>query len=153
MRRRSLLALAAAAPWRPLAHGAADPLSRLDAAQRRGVQEVLRKNSRRGEGDAQADAVEAADIDGDGRPELVLLWTFLGPTFAWSRVTVLSQGSGGWRDVASADVNGQAERMRVQGREIAIETLTLGPRDARCCPSVRRVQRLHWRGGRLVAAP
>ncbi len=138
-----------------------NPLAKLDPAQRRVVQQLLKKRQAPGEGQAQADSVELADIDGDGKPDIVLLWTLLGPTFASSSVTLVSRlmppsraggDAGGWRETARADVFGQAVRLRVQGREIVVDTLTLGPKDARCCPSVRQVQRLRWLDGRLVAA-
>ncbi len=167
--------VARAAPAAPAATAATaataadDPLVKLDAAQRRVVQQFLKKRSAPGEGQAQAHAVELADIDGDGAPDIVLLWTLLGPTFASSTLTLIARPArpgatagatasatpstaAAWRETGSADIFGQAERLRVQGREILVDTLTLGPKDARCCPSVKKVQRLRWAAGRLVAA-
>ncbi len=155
MYRRLMLTLAAAAllaaPLQAGAQAQPDPLAALDASQRRALQGFLKKRSEPGHGDAQADKALLADLDGDGQPELVLLWTFMGPTFALSQVALFTGGAGGWRERASADIVGQAQSMAIERGEIRIATLRLGPRDARCCPSVKSLQRLRWVGSKLAS--
>lgn len=154
--RRQALALVAGVlfAWPPQvpAQAQPDPLARLDTAQRRAVEQFLAKHSAPREGTGQADQVELADLDGDGRAELVLLWTFLGPTFAWSRVEVFKPGPKAWASAASADAWGQVERMQVVGAEIRVHTLMPGPKDARCCPTLKKVQTLRWSAGKLASA-
>jgi hypothetical protein len=149
LRQPWVFALAALLPLGVAAQ--ADPLAGLDKAQVRAVQQFLKKQSQPGQGDAQPDSAHASDLDGDGKPEVVLLWTFLGPTYGWSRVTLFTPAAQGWRHAASVDVAGQAQGLRLRGRDIEVDTLTLGPSDARCCPSVKHVQRIRWQGGALVS--
>jgi hypothetical protein len=154
--RRQALALAAAVllawPRQLPAQAQPDPLARLDAGQRRAVEAFLAQRSTPREGTGQAEQVELGDLDGDGRAELVLLWTFLGPTFALSHVEVFKPAPKAWAHAASADAWGQVERMQVVGAEIRVHTLMPGPKDARCCPTLKNVQTLRWSAGKLVGA-
>ena len=151
MNRRLLLAASAGLIIATPAWAQDDPVARLDAPQRAAVQKLLDRESRPGEGSAQANQVELADVDGDGRPEMILLWTFLGPTYWRSQVTVFQPQGAAWRERASTPAWGMVERMTVQGREIRIATLMLGPSDPRCCPTRKAVQRVRWAGGKLVS--
>lgn len=153
-RRHLLLAGASAwllAPSAVSAQAEADPLATLDSAQRRAVKAFLARHSTPREGGAQPTQVLLADMDGDGHAELVLLWIFLGPTFAHSHVAVFTSSAAGWRDRAHADVLGQAQGMSIKGNEIRIASLTLGPNDGRCCPSVKAIQRLRWSAGKITS--
>lgn len=133
----------------PAAPNPAELLATLDAAQRRAVQQVFRKNTSGGEG-AQADALAHGDLDGDGKPEMVMLWTLLGPTYHRASVSVFTSAANGWREVGTADVLGQAQKLSLQGTLIRVDTLTAGPSDARCCPTRKSVQRLRLQAGKLV---
>lgn len=128
-----------------------DPLDRLDGAQRKAVQTAMKRVEReQSNGSAQVDAAHVADLDGDGRPELVVLWTFLGPTYWWSRVTLYQPAGSAWREGKSVAVDGQPQGLAVKGSEVHVATLTLGPNDPRCCPSRKGVQRFRARGGELA---
>jgi hypothetical protein len=143
-------ALLAALPWPAAAQP--DPLARLDASQRRVVQQFLRKSATDGTSGASAFAVELADIDRDGKAEMVLLWTaFFGNSSA-SQITLFTPRGTGWREAGSTDVWGYVERLSLEGAVIRIDTLMPGPKDARCCPSLKKVQRVHWEGGKLFSA-
>lgn len=158
MNRRGIVRLAVAAwasvswPAPAAAQQAVDPLARLDAAQRRAVDAFLDRTARPGDGAGQADQVELADLDGDGRPEVVLLWTFLGPTYWHSHVAVFAQAGNAWRERGKFDVAGMPQKMSIDGRVVRIDTLVLGPKDPRCCPTVAKVQRLQWTAGKLVSS-
>lgn len=52
----------------------------------------------------------------------------------------------------TTDVEGQVQGIRVQGSTIVVDTLTLGPKDPRCCPSVKKRLTWRWVDGRLVTA-
>ncbi len=152
-RRQGLLGLAAAAlPALSWAQAATpDPLATLDAGQQRAVREHLKSLARPGEGDAEASAVVTADLDGDGRSEMVLWWTFYGPTFAYSGLTVFA-GPPRWRAAGRADLTGIVERVAVERGVIRVDAKTLGPNDARCCPTKAVVGRYRWSAGKLVKA-
>lgn len=154
MRRRELMLLAAGAAWPALAGAAgppADPLAALTTEQRRAVTAFLRKKGRPGEGSAEANNVIAADLDADGKADLALLWTFLGPTFWYSGLAVLP-GRGQWRSAIETQLVGMVERMSLQGSVIRIDAKTPGPNDPRCCPSRPTVTRYRVAGGKLAKA-
>ena len=90
------------------------------------------------------------DLNGDGRPDIVLLWHELGPTSAYPKLSLFLDQGRTYRTL-TADLNGQAEALTVRGQDILVDTLMLAPSDPRCCPT--RKVRLHfrWQGGKLVA--
>lgn len=151
MDRRGLLWIALAAAW-PRRGGAqtaaTDPLAVLDGGQRRAVAQHLAGKSRPGEGDAAADHVLLADLDGDGAAEAVVQWTFYGPTFAQSFVSVFA-GRDPVRLAGETRLTGLVEQVRIEGRQIRVDAKTLGPGDARCCPTKAIVERFRWASGRL----
>lgn len=151
MDRRLLLSMTLITAWplRAAAQSApVDPLAALDAPQRRAVADFLKRRSRPGEGDAAAEQWLQADLDGDGQAEGVLLWTFLGPTFAHSGLAVFA-GAPGWRLAGEAALTGMVDGVSIEGRQIRVDAKTLGPGDARCCPSKAIVERFRWVGGKL----
>lgn len=128
------------------AHG---PAAALDAAEaERLVQRYLAKQKVDGmTPEAQQQLV--ADVDGDGKPEVVLLWNQLGPTYWYAKLSVLKPAG---KDVqaAGADVAGIAETVRVEGARIVVDSLVLGKNDPRCCPSVKKTVRYRWSGAKLA---
>jgi hypothetical protein len=131
----------------------ADPLARADAPLHNLVQRHIASETKGDSGGTQVTGAEQGDLDGDGKPEWVVLWTFLGPTYWWSRVSVFTQTGNRWRAAGSARADGIVERLRLQGREIAVDTLVAGPNDPRCCPSRKAVLRYRWQGGKLLLNP
>jgi hypothetical protein len=147
-----LVALAAALPAIAGAQAAApDPLAALDADRQRVVKDHLKSLARPGEGDAQASDIVVADLDGDGNAEGVLWWTFYGPTFSYSGLTVFA-GTPRWRVAAQNRLTGNVDRLTVERGVIRVEAKTLGPNDPRCCPSKPVVERWRWSAGKLVKA-
>lgn len=150
--RRRLLWIALVAAW-PRGGGAQtaaapDPLAALDAAPRSVVAQYLKGKSRPGEGDAAPDRVLLVDLDGDGAVEAVVQWTFYGPTFAQSFVSVFA-GRDPVRLADETRLTGLVEQVRIEGRQIRVDAKTLGPGDARCCPTKAIVERFRWAAGRL----
>jgi hypothetical protein len=149
-------ALAGAALWL-LAGGAlsqpqrADPLARVDAPLRSLVQRHIANETKGDRGGTEVVGAEQADLDGDGKPELVVLWTFLGPTYWWSRVSVFTRAGPAWRAAGTTAADGIVEGLRIKGTEINVDTMVAGPNDPRCCPSRKAVQRIRWQGGKLVS--
>jgi hypothetical protein len=100
---------------------------------------------------ATADAVQhvVADLDGDGRPDIVLMWNVLGPTYFFPKLTVFLDQGRSYRTL-TADLSGQTERLTVKGPDILVDTLMLGPNDPRCCPTLKARMHFRWQGGKLV---
>lgn len=90
-----------------------------------------------------------ADVNGDGRPDIVLQWTILGPTWWLPRLSVFIDQGRNYRTITT-DLAGQIEKVSVRGSSILIDTLALGPKDARCCPSVKKRLTYQWTGQKLV---
>jgi hypothetical protein len=99
--------------------------------------------------DAQAQQQIVADLNGDGKPEIVLLWSLLGPTYWYTKLSVLVP-AGKAAQASVADITGLAETLRVDGGAIVVDTLVLGKNDPRCCPSVKKQVRYRWSGTKLA---
>ena len=97
-----------------------------------------------------------SDVDGDGVEDFVVLFSVenvhgsgnnttqvlaaLTSTLAWRAVTI-EVGWRGRREVRSI--------LRGPGRSIPLETLSYGPADAVCCPSVKGTAVVEFRDGEL----
>lgn len=128
----------------------ADPLRSLDPVQRQAADRFLQ-----GLGGGGIDAV-AADVDGDGRREVVLLWMLRGAAGAGhATLTVLAGAGRLWRDAASLALGGRVERISEVEQGGVVRVATRVPRDggASAAPSATRLQRLRFVAGRLLPAP
>lgn len=90
------------------------------------------------------------DLDGDGRPDIVLMWNVLGATWFYPKLTIFLDQGRSYR-VLTADLKGMTEKFTVAGPSITIDTLMPGPGDARCCPTAKKQLRFRWAGGKLTA--
>lgn len=115
-----------------LAQQPPDPLARADAFLRPVVHRHIANETKGDRGGTEVVAAEQADLDGDGKPEWVVLWTRLGAPPGRRRRTGRCSGCAS-----------RAPR--------AVDTLMPGPNDARCCPTRKTVQRVRWQGGKLVS--
>lgn len=102
--------------------------------------------------DPQATGKALADLNGDGKPELVLVWALLGPTYFYNYLTVFVDEGRKYRTL-TADLAGEAQLLGVKGGVILVEQKTLGPKDPRCCPSVVKQARYRWDGRKIQRLP
>lgn len=131
---------------------AASPAAQaLDEAGAKAVVERFIQSQKPVDAEPQAAHHVIADVDADGRPDVVLQWDELGPTWWRSRLTLLLDRGRTYRALTT-DVEGQVQGIRVQGSTIVVDTLTLGPKDPRCCPTVKKRLTWRWVDGRLVTA-
>jgi hypothetical protein len=117
-----------------------------------GAKQVIDKflaSQPRDQGMPEPYAHRIADLDGNGRPDLVLVWLVTGPTSAWPKLTLFLDNGKTYRAL-TADLYGLVEGLEVKGSNIHIATLMPGPKDPRCCPTVKRRITMSWQGGRLV---
>lgn len=103
--------------------------------------------------DQPASASEAehviADLNNDGKPDIVLMWNVLGPTWHLPKLTLFVDQGKTYRTLTT-DLNGQTQKLAVKGSTILVDTLMLGPGDARCCPTKKVQVRYQWTGEKLV---
>lgn len=140
MRRRlfATILLAGALPW---AHAAGDDgLKALDATQKKVVAAFLQRQG----GDGNAPSADRAFITTDGR--ILLLWTAYFGNSQASNLALLERGPKGWRQAGKAELRGSIEQFRLNGDEVRVDALTTGPKDPRCCPTVKVVQRFSLTG-------
>lgn len=101
----------------------------------------------------------AGDLDGDGRPETVVVVRCPADTGTPpSGVFVLSAASGGAPRIAATLVRPQDDReitgFRLDGRTVRATVLGFSSAaKPRCCPDLKRGYAWEWRDGRYVALP
>ena len=101
--------------------------------------------------EAQASAAQhvIADLNGDGKPDIVLQWDVLGPTWSYSKLSIFLDQGKNYRTLTT-DLTGLVEKFTVNGSTILVDTKTLGPNDPRCCPTVKKRVTYQWKGEKLV---
>lgn len=126
-----------------------DPAYALDDA---GAKAVIARflGSQKIEGmDVSAGEHLIGDLNGDGRPDIVLIWHALGPTYGYSKMSIFLDQGKSYRTL-TADLPGQIENVAVKGSTIVLNALTLGAKDPRCCPTVKTRLTYQWTGNKLV---
>lgn len=100
--------------------------------------------------DAQSVGNAVSDLDGDGKPEVVLLWVLLGPTYSSNSLTVFSKTAGGFKPAATFPLMGTATNLAsVKGGVIRVDQEFLAKNDPRCCPSIKKQMKYRWLGKKI----
>ena len=101
--------------------------------------------------DAQSVGNAVYDLNGDGKPEIVLLWVLLGPTYSSNSLTVFSKTAAGYKPAASFPLMGIATNLAsVNGRIIRVDQQFLANNDPRCCPSIKKQMKYRWVGRKIL---
>ena len=98
----------------------------------------------RGDEYEEARKVVAGDLNGDGVPETIVLYTIEGQRGSNNYIqylAVFERRNGRLAPLAHAAVGGKLRRSvelsGINGKKITLATLSYGPRDAACCPSIK----------------
>jgi hypothetical protein len=113
------------------------------------IKNFLKSHETEQEG-TQSQGSAVADLNGDGKPEIVLVWTLLGPTYWNNTLTVFSQAPEGYKEVASLPLNGEAVLFSVKGGFIAVDQKLFAKNDPLCCPSINKRIKYRWQGKKLL---
>lgn len=100
--------------------------------------------------DAQAQGTAVGDLNADGKPEIVLVWTQLGPTFSNNTLTVFTKTSTGYSHLASFPLIGEAELSTVKGGIISVNQTVYAKKDPICCPTVKKVGKYRLMGKKIL---
>ena len=111
--------------------------------------EAFLSSQKSGQEDAQAQDRAMADLNNDGKPEIVLVWTLLGPTYWRYTLTVFTIVGGRYKPVASFPLEGEAKLNSVKVGIIFIDQKVLGKNDPLCCPSVKKRGKYRWLGKKI----
>jgi hypothetical protein len=100
--------------------------------------------------DAQALGSAIADLNGDGKSEVVLVWAIMGPTYSHNTLTILSKIGTEYKAVASFRLIGEAELSSVKGGIIFVDQKVLAKNDPLCCPSIKKQGKYRWVGKKIL---
>jgi len=116
-----------------------------------GAQQVISKflaAQKNAQGGTMAGEHVIADLNGDRKADIVLIWHVLGGTSSWPKLTLFLDQGRTYR-VLTTDLAGEPRRLAVNGSEITVDSLVLGRHDPRCCPTVKKRVRFRLVGGKL----
>jgi hypothetical protein len=97
--------------------------------------------------ESQGDAI--ADLNGDGKSEIILVWTLMGPTYWHNTLTILSKVANGYKDVASFQLIGEAKLSKVKDGIIIVDQTVYAKNDPLCCPSIKKQMKYRLVGKRI----
>jgi hypothetical protein len=114
--------------------------------------EANKEASANGEG-VELISAQSADLNGDGKAEIILNALWAGGTWWNNRVVVFTDKGKGYQAVAqSTEPLGQVESVEVKDGFIHVHALWEGPNDPRCCPTMKKTTVYQWQGNKIVAA-
>ena len=106
---------------------------------------IFLSKQKSGDEDPQSVGSAIADLDGDGKSEIVLLWVLLGPTYSSNTLTVFSKSAAGYKAIASLPLDGIATKLSsVKLGIIVVDQELFAKRDPRCCPSIKKQVKYRW---------
>ena len=90
------------------------------------------------------------DLDGDGDPEIVLVWTTLGSTYWHTDLTIFSAKSGDYVAVGTLQLNGEATLAEVKDGVILVDQTEYAKGDPLCCPTIKKREHYKFASGEIV---
>ena len=93
---------------------------------------------------AQSAGSAVADLNNDGRPEIVLVWTTLGKTYWRNTLTIFSTIGHGYKPIISLPLNGEAKLSSVKDGIIFVDQKIAAAKDPICCPTINKQMKYRW---------
>lgn len=107
-------------------------------------------------------SVSSGDVDGDGKPDVVAVWSSEGSCVDFPNESAGSCGNnvvhfisvqlGNGQIVPPIRLKGDVAGVKVVSNGLDVDVLKYAPDDSHCCPSLKDVQHFRMRGGALVNA-
>ncbi len=113
------------------------------------IEKFLASNKSDSEG-AESQGSAVADLNGDGKPEIILVWTTMGPTYWHNTLTVFTKASGGYKPVASFPLIGEAKSPSAKGGIIFVDQMVYAKKDPICCPTIKKRAKYRWLGKKIL---
>lgn len=135
-----------------LAQAATDPSQEaVDQAIEHYLKVVDRKAYEANQEHANARQTVVADLDGDGRAEIVVWVLLLGPTYWDNLLAILADRGEGYKVVAeSTSALGQVDGIDVKDGLVEVRAKFPAKNDPICCPTLDRIIRFRWDGSKLA---
>ncbi|MCE9507586.1 MAG: hypothetical protein K8R48_04630 [Alphaproteobacteria bacterium] len=92
--------------------------------------------------ESQGNAV--ADLNNDGKPEIILVWTTLGKTYWRNTLTVFATMGHGYTLINSLPLKGEAKLSSVKDGIIFVDQTMPAKDDPVCCPTLKRQMKYQW---------
>jgi len=128
-------------------------LPAVQALDDRGAKRAISKflaSQKSAQGSTMAGEHVIADLNADRKPDIVLIWHVLGATSSWPKLTIFLDQGRTYRTLTT-NLTGEPKKLAVNGPTITVSTLMQGPRDARCCPTVKKQLKFRLVGRKLKA--
>lgn len=102
--------------------------------------------------DVSYDAIKTVigDLDGDGKPEVVVQLALLGPTYWSYQLEVFVDRGKGYRHAGTGELWGEVQSIAIDKGIVVVKSKMPAPNDPRCCPSLDKTYRYAWKGGKVV---
>ena len=113
------------------------------------IQKFLSSQKSEGE-DTAAQGTAVSDLNGDGKSEIILVWTLLGPTYWHNTLTVFSKTATGYKPVASLPLKGEAKLSSAKAGIIFVDETIFAKNDPLCCPSIKKLVKYRWLGKKIL---
>jgi hypothetical protein len=123
------------------------------------IDSFIARQAKREQGEEYKEArkIVTGDLTHDGEPETVVLYTIEGQggsNLYIQYLAVFARKNGKLTPLTHADVGGKSTRgvelTSVENNSILLDTLSYGPKDASCCPSIKGTTRYMLSGTKLL---
>lgn len=99
--------------------------------------------------DAESQGSAVADLNSDGKSEIILVWTTMGPTYWHNTLTVLTKTSSGYKPAASFPLIGEATLLSAKAGIISVDQKVYAKKDPICCPTIKKRLKYRWQGKKI----